>query len=200
MLTNHSMIVIERTLSGGACWNDVSIQTVQRGLPFGGVGESGCECSGLSGFRAGLIVVVGRRGKWAWEECLRDVYSPTRYVLAHLAVTTRRRLDALTFCVNQPLSMSRASKSGLVVSRTSVWTRLTPPSHSLEPFMRLRYPNAPKWGMKVFEALIGHKLSFARSTSVAAESKREKSRERIRKFIKYLIGLIFLLLAKRLRG
>jgi hypothetical protein len=54
--------------------------------------------------------------------------------------------------------------------------------------------------MKVFEALIGHKLSFARSTSVAAETKREKSRERIRKFIKYLIGLVFLLLAKRLRG
>ena len=52
------MIVIERTLSGGACWNDVSIQTVQRGLPFGGVGESGCECSGLSGSRAGLTVVV----------------------------------------------------------------------------------------------------------------------------------------------
>ena len=66
--------------------------------------------------------------------------------------------------------------------------------------MRLRYPNAPKWGMKVFDALIGHTLSFARSTSVAAETKREKSRERIRKFIKYLIGLVFLLLAKRLRG
>jgi hypothetical protein len=201
MLTNHSMIVIERTLSGGACWNDVSIQTVQRGLPFGGVGESGCECSGLSGSLAGLIVVViGGRGEWAWEECLRDVHSPTRYVLAHLAATTRCRLDALTFCVNQPLSMSRASKSGLVVSRTSIRARLTSLYHSLEPFMRLRYPNAPKWGMKVFEALIGHKLSFARSTSVAAESKREKSRDRIRKFIKYLIGLIFLLLAKRLRG
>jgi mannose/fructose/N-acetylgalactosamine-specific phosphotransferase system component IID len=42
-LTIGLMAVMERTLSGGACWNDVSIQTVQRGLPFGGVGESGCE-------------------------------------------------------------------------------------------------------------------------------------------------------------
>lgn len=39
-----SLAVLDRTLSGGACWNDISIQTVQRGLPFGGVGESGCEC------------------------------------------------------------------------------------------------------------------------------------------------------------
>jgi aldehyde dehydrogenase (NAD+) len=70
MLTNLSIIVIERTLSGGACWNDVSIQTVQRGLPFGGVGESGCECSGLSGSLAGLIVVViggSGHGKNAYE-------------------------------------------------------------------------------------------------------------------------------------
>ncbi|KAH8089211.1 Aldehyde/histidinol dehydrogenase [Filobasidium floriforme] len=128
--------VIERTLSGGACWNDVSIQTVQRGLPFGGVGESGWGSG---------------HGKNAYE------------------TFTHRRAT-----VDVP--------------------------SNLEPFMRLRYPNAPKWGMKVFEALIGHKLSFARSTSVAAETKREKSRERIRKFIKYLIGLVFLLLAKRLRG
>ncbi|KAJ9104421.1 hypothetical protein QFC21_001916 [Naganishia friedmannii] len=33
--------VLDRTLSGGACWNDCSIQTMQRGIPFGGVGESG---------------------------------------------------------------------------------------------------------------------------------------------------------------
>ena len=66
--------------------------------------------------------------------------------------------------------------------------------------MRLRYPNAPKWGMKIFKALIGHKLSFKRSTSVAAEAKSEKSRERIRRYIKYLIGIVLLLLARRLRG
>jgi acyl-CoA reductase-like NAD-dependent aldehyde dehydrogenase len=35
--------VIDHTLSGGACWNDISIQTIQRSLPFGGVGHSGCE-------------------------------------------------------------------------------------------------------------------------------------------------------------
>ena len=38
------VVVLDRTLSGGACWNDCSIQTMQRGVPFGGVGESGCEC------------------------------------------------------------------------------------------------------------------------------------------------------------
>lgn len=37
-------VVLDRTLSGGACWNDCSIQTMQRGVPFGGVGESGCKC------------------------------------------------------------------------------------------------------------------------------------------------------------
>ena len=53
MSPSLSDTVIERTLSGGACWNDVSIQTVQRGLPFGGVGESGCQFK-LRGIR-GLV-------------------------------------------------------------------------------------------------------------------------------------------------
>lgn len=33
--------VLDRTLSGGSCFNDVSIQTIQVGIPFGGVGQSG---------------------------------------------------------------------------------------------------------------------------------------------------------------
>ncbi len=40
-----SLLVVNRTLSGGTCWNDCAMQTIVRSLPFGGVGESGCETS-----------------------------------------------------------------------------------------------------------------------------------------------------------
>jgi acyl-CoA reductase-like NAD-dependent aldehyde dehydrogenase len=34
-------IVLERTVSGGACINDVMLQFAENNLPFGGVGDSG---------------------------------------------------------------------------------------------------------------------------------------------------------------
>jgi hypothetical protein len=66
--------------------------------------------------------------------------------------------------------------------------------------MSLRYPTAPKWGMKLFKVLIGHKLSFSRSSSVAAEASRLNRRATLRRMFKYILALVMLLVVKRIRG
>ncbi|GHJ84787.1 hypothetical protein NliqN6_1189 [Naganishia liquefaciens] len=122
--------VLDRTLSGGACWNDCSIQTMQRGVPFGGVGESG--------WGAG-------HGKAAFDEF------------------THRRST-----IDVPFSM--------------------------EPFMSLRYPGPGKkavWGHKIFKFILGHDLTFARSTSIAGE-RRLIQRQKWLKRVKWVLLLVLL--------
>lgn len=114
--------VLERTLSGGSCFNDISIQTIQVGIPFGGVGQSG--------YGAG-------HGKNYFD-----------------TFTHRRAAIEVPF--------------------------------HMEPFMKLRYPNAGPIGHKIFKFLLGGKLSFKRSPSVEAE----KPKGFVRRNARLLLGAL----------
>jgi acyl-CoA reductase-like NAD-dependent aldehyde dehydrogenase len=70
--------VIEKTLSGGACVNDVVVQVVHENLPMGGVGTSGIgRYNGEAGFRSfSHQKSVLYQGPWAGHQLFTAPYSP----------------------------------------------------------------------------------------------------------------------------
>lgn len=64
----------------------------------------------------------------------------------------------------------------------------------MEPFMSLRYPGPgkkPIWGHKIFKYVLGHNLTFSRSSSVEGE-RGLISRQKWIKRVKWVLLLILL--------
>lgn len=71
--------------------------------------------------------------------------------------------------------------------------------NSTEAFMRLRYPNAPAWGHKAYALLMGHKLAFSRSKSVADEEKKLWLGKRWSKVYRLMLFVVALMIWRRYR-